>query len=119
MVVLKPLGPHHLAIRSGSVNACHTSSRGASSSRWWTISRSAVGEAGLSFSLIACMTFLLVMLLLFQLAQIGVQPVQPLFPDVAIFFHPVGNALERPRFNAAGTPLRFASARDQPGALQD
>src|ERR1700736_279355 len=35
-ITVKPFGPHHCFMRSGSVNACHTSSRGASNTRVMT-----------------------------------------------------------------------------------
>src|SRR5258708_12611071 len=40
VVVVKPFGPHHLAMCSGSVHSFHTSSRGASKTRVPRISRS-------------------------------------------------------------------------------
>src|SRR5882762_7057078 len=48
VVVVKPFGPHHLPMCSGSVHTFHTSSRGASKMRVAAISRSPTSEALLS-----------------------------------------------------------------------
>src|SRR6185503_15413639 len=45
VVVVKPFGPHHLPICSGSVQTFHTSSRGASKTRVPRISRSPTSAA--------------------------------------------------------------------------
>src|SRR5712671_2065118 len=45
VVVVKPFGPHHLAMCSGSVHSFHTSSRGASKTRVPQISRSPTSAA--------------------------------------------------------------------------
>src|SRR5712691_9604831 len=45
VVVVKPLGPHHLPMCSGSVHTFHTSSRGASKTRVPRISRSPTSAA--------------------------------------------------------------------------
>src|SRR5258708_40184265 len=45
VVVMKPFGPHHLAMCSGSVHSFHTSSRGASKTRVPRISRSPTSAA--------------------------------------------------------------------------
>src|SRR5258708_30391441 len=50
IVVLKPRGPHQRTTCCGSVHACHTSSRGASTTREITISRSEVPGLGLFFA---------------------------------------------------------------------
>src|SRR5258708_13534308 len=56
VVVMKPFGPHHLAMCSGSVHSFHTSSRGASKTRVPRISRSPTSAA---FLLSAAMLLLL------------------------------------------------------------
>src|SRR6266487_1283669 len=45
VVVVKPFGPHHLPMCSGSVHTFHTSSRGASKTRVPRISRSPTSAA--------------------------------------------------------------------------
>src|SRR6267142_4691544 len=45
VVVVKPFGPHHSAMCSGSVHTFHTSSRGASKTRVPRISRSPTSAA--------------------------------------------------------------------------
>src|SRR5579859_365098 len=118
MVVVKPLGPHHCATCLGSVNASQTISRGASYTRDVTISRSDATVAGLFLSLIAGMLLLLMNSFCFQRAQIVVEPVEALLPELAIVLHPLMHFLEGGGLQPARTPLRFASVGDQPGALQ-
>src|SRR5438045_9684779 len=58
------------------------------------------------------------LLLLLQFAQMIFQPIEALFPEPAVVLQPVGGILERVRGEPAGPPLRLATARDEPGALQ-
>src|SRR5271170_7017855 len=112
IVVVKPFGPHHCTTCSGSVIAFHTSSRGELNTRAMTISRSAVSLAGTFF---LAFTFLLLRL---KLVQIFPEPVEAFLPVLAVLLDPVRHFLQRLRRDSARSPLRFASARDQPGALQ-
>src|SRR5437763_125219 len=112
MVVEKPFGPHQFTTCPGLVIASHTSSRGASKVRVMTISRSAVPAASL---------FLLVSIfLLLDLhgLKVGIQAIEPLFPELAVLFDKIGSFVQRRRIELARPPLRLAAARDQPGALQ-
>src|SRR6266498_3036767 len=58
------------------------------------------------------------LLLLLQFNQIFVEACEALVPEAAIVFEPVGDVLERRRFEPAGPPLRLATLRDQAGAPQ-
>src|SRR4051812_27941697 len=111
IVLVNPFGPHHCATCLGSVNAVHTSSRGASSRRSVAISRSAVLDV-----LFFPAMFLLPAL---QLVQISFQPVEALFPHPAIIFEPGIDGLQCLRLDAAGAPLRLTPARNETGVLQD
>src|SRR5579859_3741154 len=113
MVVLNPLGPHQCARCRGSVQASNTSSRGASNRRVKTSSRSAAPAV----ALLAAIVVLLV-LLGFQFAQVFLQTVEALLPEVAIVLHPVGDVFERRRLQPAGSPLGFPRARDQARAFE-
>src|ERR1035438_4675945 len=98
----------------GSVQALKTSSRGASKTRVKMSSRSAVSDAALACALLTGM-----LLLLFEfLAQVGVQTIKTLFPEIAVVFHPVRDIFEWTGLETAGPPLGFASARDQSCALE-
>src|SRR5690348_13758341 len=74
----KPSGPHHCIACVGSVQAPNTMSRGASTRRVMTSSRSAAATA-LGLALLAA-----IFLLLLQLAQIVVETVEALPPEAAI-----------------------------------
>src|SRR5262249_43391238 len=112
------LGPHQCGTCSGLVTASKTSLRGASKTRVMTISRSdgIVSVVGLVFG--SAMLFLLcfwssvLRLAALQLAQIFVQPVQALFPVMAIAPHPIGDLLERLRRDPARSPLGVAPPLD-------
>src|SRR5688572_13638395 len=92
VVVVKPSGPHQCARCLGSLQARHTRSRGASNSRIVTI---ASGARSRSTTLFLAATFLLRLFLGLQLAQIVLEPVQPVFPKPAIALQPVVDALQR------------------------
>src|ERR1051325_1610369 len=109
IVFVKPFGPHHCATCFGSVHTAHTSSRGASSNRSPTISRSAVDDSFLPA---------MFLLLALQLVQIIFQPIEALVPHPAIISEPVVHRFECLGLDTAGTPLGLASARDQACALQ-
>src|SRR5262249_25681602 len=108
VVVVKPLGPHHDEICAGSVQAWNTNSRGASNTRVITIS------AALPAALLAD----ILLLLLFEILQILVQPVEALLPPPPVMIHPLGDFLERRRLQPAGPPLRVPPPRNQPSPLE-
>ena len=119
VVLVKPFGPSQCTRCSGSVHARKTSSRGASNTRVMTISRSAVsgwtlglGHRGPRWQLGRPP------LLGLQLAQVLVQPVEALFPELAVALQPVGHVLERRGLQPARPPLGLAALGDQPGALE-
>src|ERR1017187_1859288 len=91
VVVVKPFGPHHLMMCFGSVHAFQTGSRGASNTRVMTISRSEVASATLPLFAAIAFSFLFLGL---DFAQIGVQPIEAFFPELAVALHPIGNILE-------------------------
>src|SRR5262245_61837876 len=111
VVVVKPFGPHHCAKCLGSVQAWNTRSRGASKTRVATI---AVGSRSRSMLFLADTLLLLGL----QGTKILIEPIEALFPQAAIAFQPVVNALQRIRFDAAGAPLCLARAGDESCALQ-
>src|SRR5262245_48616090 len=113
---VKSFGPHQRIIRSGSVHAFHTNSRGASKTRVMTISLSAVFvELLIGSAMLFLLGFRLSVLRLafLQLAQILVQTVEAFFPVTAIAPNPVRDLLERPRRDPAGPPLGVAPTLDQ------
>src|SRR5439155_7515277 len=89
----------------------NTTSRGASNRRVTVSSRCRAAAAALSLAPIP-------LFFRFELAQIVVQPVEPLVPEPAVVLDPLGGVLQRRRLQPARPPLRFAAARDQAGALQ-
>src|SRR5205085_11067774 len=109
MVVRNPRGPHHCTMCRGSVHIVHTSSRGASKTRLPAISRS------LSTAALATMFLFLLFL---QLLQVFVESIETFLPELAVVIHPAGHFFQRPGVELAGTPLRVAAARDEPGPLQ-
>src|SRR5436190_21131700 len=111
-VKVKPRGPHQRTRRSGSVHALKTRWGGASKMRVMTSTRCSAASAA---ALLPAAMFLLLPL---QLTQIIVQAIEALLPETAIVLQPLGGILERTRLKPAGPPLRLATARDQPGALQ-
>src|SRR5579864_7255726 len=58
------------------------------------------------------------LLLVLEIAQIILEPIEALLPKAPIMLDPIGNVLKRTRGETARTPLRLAAARDQTGALQ-
>src|SRR5260370_6096009 len=114
---VNPCGPIHCDACSGSIHARNTISRCASKTRVMTSSRSAGFAATLGLARLAPMLPLLVFLGL-QRAQVGVQAIEALLPEAAIMLDPAGDVLEWTGLEPARPPLRFASARDEAGALQ-
>src|ERR1700685_2776594 len=102
-------------MRSSSVNARHTRSRGASKTRVMMSTRSAGEAAALFFA--AIFLFLRVRFALLQLAQIVLEAVERLLPETAIMFESVRRVPERSGGEAAWTPLRLAAALGQGRAL--
>src|ERR1700704_1079591 len=80
-----------------------------------TISRSYVSVAGLFFLATMILAFFFHCL---DFAQIGVQPIEALLPELPVPLHPIGDVLERRCLEPAGPPLRLAAARDQPRGFQ-
>src|SRR5688500_4296165 len=100
----KSRGANHWPIRSGSVHARNTRSRGASSTRVITISRSR--------DQIVSPVVIVVLLL-----QVVVQAVEPLVPRPSRVLGPPGHVVERRGAQAARPLLRVAAARDEARAL--
>src|SRR5271169_5158519 len=116
-VLGKPRGPSQRTIRSGSVQAFQTKSRGAFKMRVMTSTR----PSGCTAALLFAGMFLLLLDFQFahlQLAQILLQTIEALLPETAIVLQTVGGVLERTCLEPAGPPLRFAATRDQTGTLQ-
>src|SRR5262245_26220309 len=111
VVVVKPLGAHHCATCFGSVQACHTSARGASVARVATLAR-----RSRAWSMLFSAATLLPLGL--QLTQVIVEAVEPFLPEPSIGAEPVVDGLESSRLDAARPPLRLAAARDQTRPLQ-
>src|SRR5688572_33095570 len=112
--------PHHRRTCSGLVSASKTRCRGASKRRVSSISVSDGVETlkvRLFAALLTGMGFLLGVLG-FHLLEVAVEAVEPCLPNMAVAFSPVRHFLERRRLDAAGSPLRLAAARDEPGAFQ-
>src|SRR4051794_15330499 len=107
VVVVKPFGPHHCARWFGSVQVENTSARGASNTWVAMIDFGSVVRSSLLFSATLLLLALLRLLAL-QLVQIGIEPVEPLFPKLAVPLEPFVDALEADRLDLAGPPLRFA-----------
>src|SRR5437016_14547141 len=106
MVVWKPRGPHHCTTCCGSVHIVQTSSRGALKTRVPAIARS-VSTAALAT--------MFLFLLFLQLLQVFVESIETFFPEFAVVLHPSGHFSQRAGVEPAGTPLRVAAARDEPG----
>src|SRR5438105_6166861 len=114
-MVVKPRGPHHCAACLASVQAANTTSRGASNVRVIVSPRCPASLTALSLARILVPPWPLRL----DPGQIVVQAVEALFPELPVIFDPIGGAPERRRVEPAGSPLRFAAARNEPGALQD
>src|SRR5262245_40291187 len=84
VVVVNPSGPRHCDRCLGSVHAIHTSSRGASNSRMPTIARGSLSRSRLllatTLALLGFLGILRSRWLRLQLAQIILQPIEPLLP---------------------------------------
>src|SRR3954453_5087699 len=106
---------------SGRLMASKTKWRGASNSRvkWISVSD---GVVTLNVSLfptpLVAMCFLLRRCRPFHLLQIALEVVELAFPKFSIPFRPGRDLLEGRGVDRARAPLRFASARDQSGALE-
>src|SRR6476646_2760108 len=110
MVVVKPFGPHHFTICSASVQARHTSSRGALTVRSITISRSA-------FALLPAMSFSFLRGCLNTL-EMSLQTIEPRLPEVAERFDPACDVLQSLGLEPARPELCRACARDEAGIGQ-
>ena len=87
VVSVKPRGPHHCATCSGSVQASHTASTGASYIRMIRISFDLfLATIFLPFRSGFCGSFLFRR----DSFQIRIQPIEALLPKRAILLHPVG-----------------------------
>src|SRR5207247_10858791 len=91
-VVVYPRGPHHRGMRSGSVIALNTRSRGASNSLVIRISRSDGSVTFVLDSLAAAIFSLLV--LSFQVAKYVVELIESLVPGAAVGIEPAIELLE-------------------------
>src|SRR5260370_19146612 len=107
---VNPCGPHHCATRFGSVQALNTSSRGASKTR---VSTNSCSSYAMMFPV--AMLFLLFL----YVAQIVIQPIEALRPELPVVPNPIGNVLERRGRDPAGPPLCLASSCNQTSTLQD
>jgi hypothetical protein len=59
------------------------------------------------------------LLLLLKFGQVGVELVEALVPDAPVALDPVGDVLERGRFEAAGAPLGLSALSDKSCSLKD
>src|SRR5690349_18381380 len=75
-----------------------------------------MSESGLAATFLLRLFFRLVLGL--KLAEVILQPVEPLLPELTIALQPVVDAFQRLRLELAGPPLRLAAARDQAGGFQ-
>src|ERR1700681_3853638 len=99
-VTVKPRGATCQCCRcSGLVQHSKTSSRGASNRRVMTSSFCADSVTAPAFALLAAMF----LLLLFQFAQILIQPIKTFVPEAAIVLHPFGDVLEWAWLDPAGS----------------
>src|SRR5439155_12125951 len=94
--------------------ALNTSSRGASKTRVWTISRSP--RASMVVSVSVAGMFLLLSL---QVLQHFVEAIHLLFPDAAVGVNPRGELLERLRAQAVVPLLGYRVDFDQAGFTED
>src|ERR1700722_7453125 len=112
--VVKPSGPNQRTTSAGSLQALKTRSRGASSTRDSTISRSRVQVSRAAASVI------IIGLLRgwrLQRAQERIEAVEAGLPGFAGVFGPGRGGLQRRRLQPAGPPLSVAAAADQAGAF--
>src|SRR5688572_28282342 len=83
--------------------------------------RISVSEGVVTLNVLLFAALLTTMTLLlpdFHVLDVEIETFEPCLPHMAIACGPVGNRLERRRLDAPRTPLRFAAAGDQPGALE-
>src|SRR5215203_451448 len=102
--VSKLAGPYHRATSSGSVQARHTRSRGASNTRVIRTSRLPAVTSLIAISF---------------LAQMRIEPVHPSLPGLLAGLHPLDRVVERVGLHPARPPLRFPAAVDQARLLQN
>src|SRR5260370_24823981 len=107
---VNPCGPHHCATRFGSVQALNTSSRGASKTR---VSTNSCSSYAMMFPV--AMPFLL----LLYVAQISIQPIEALRPELPVVPNPIGNVLERPGRDPTGPPHCPAPSRNPTSPPED
>src|SRR5215207_921134 len=101
--VSKLAGPYHRATSSGSVQARHTRSRGASNTRVIRTSRLPAVTSLIAISF---------------LAQMSTEPVHPRLPRSLACLHPFDGVVERGRLHPARPPLRVPAADDQACLLE-
>src|SRR6516165_6675304 len=89
---VKPRGPHQRARCSGSVHILKRSRRGASKIRVTTSSRSADRAAASAVRVILPLPAL-------KFAEIRVEAIKAIVPEMAVVLEPLGGLLERPRFD--------------------
>src|ERR1700674_2481518 len=121
-VVVRSRGPHHLAIRFGSVHALNTSSRGASNTRVMKIS-CLPGSMRYSVFAIVVAPFpvllsVIVFLLLDYFLQVVVQSIEAFVPESPVARGPIGCLFEPGRLQPAWTPLGLPPLGDKTRALQ-
>src|SRR5215510_9902045 len=103
---VKSLGPAQRFMCSASDQSANTIDAGASKVRTMSSSLSAIFfAAGITGS---C----------FELVDVGSHPVEALVPEPPINREPVVDGPEASHFQPTRPPLRLATARDQPGALE-
>src|SRR6266511_3907457 len=102
--VVMSRGPNQRATCSGSVQACQTSSRGASKTRVIVNSWSTDGVSAIA--------------LLLHRSEMPVEPVEAAFEELPVPRQPVGCVLEGTSAQPRRPPPRRAGARDQPGAFE-
>src|SRR6187402_15158 len=118
VLLVKPLGPHHLSMCSGRVQAFQTSDRGAFTARSRVISRSAVALLAVILFSLSRLPGGRVLFLGLQFLQVFLQPIEALLPELAVLLHPVGGILQRCGLQLTRPPLRLLAPRDELGTLQ-
>src|SRR3954452_283262 len=112
--MVKPLGPNQRFRCSASVNRRQTRSRGASTTRVMTKGCMPPASAGrVSVPAIARLSCRLP-----QLAEVVLEPVEPLLPKGAVAVEPARRLLERLGGAAAQARPSLPAPRDEAGALQ-
>src|SRR3569623_1066645 len=115
-----PFGPHHSSSASRSVQAFHTTSRGALKVRvtvnGFTVTESLAAIFGsLPFW---CLGFVRNGLSRLQAFQIGIKAVEARLPEFPVEIVPVSRLFQRHGLQLAWPPLRLAPARNQPRPFQ-